>query len=164
VNINIEKITNVILYMLKNKVDHLNDKKLSIMLFLIDYNHLTNCEAKIFDEVYIKSKRTAIPKTLGSIFDVIINDEDLEEDDERLYLIQEFLEYLDIEILKKDKFTELKFIRMEEKYDKNMFSKDEMKTIDKIINNYKFDTPRKMANACFSIDKVRETAIGEVII
>ena len=163
-NINIEKITNAILYMIDNKVSNLNDKKLCIMLFLIDYNHLENCESKIFNEVYIKSKRNPIPKTIGSIFDVIANDEDLEEDDERLYIIQEFLEYLDIEILKKEKFSELKFIKMEEDFDKDIFNQDEMKTIDKIIKKYKDETPRKMANVCFAIDKVRETQNNEVII
>ena len=163
-NINIEKITNAILYMLDNKVSHLNDKKLVVMLFLIDYNHLENCGVKIFNEVYTKSKRHPTAKTLGSIFDVIANDKDLDEEDERLYIIQEFLEYLDIEILKKEKFSELKFIKMEEDFDKSMFSDDEMKTINKVVTKYKDETPRKMANICFTINKVRETQINEQII
>ena len=163
-NINIEKITNAILYMLDNKVSHLNDKKLVVMLFLIDYNHLENCGVKIFNEVYTKSKRHPTAKTLGSIFDVIANDEDLDEEDERLYIIQEFLEYLDIEILKKEKFSELKFIKMEEDFDKSMFSDDEMKTINKVVTKYKDETPRKMANICFTINKVRETQINGQII
>jgi hypothetical protein len=150
--------------MIDNKVSHLNDKKLVVMLFLIDYNHLENCGAKIFDEIYIKTKRHPTAKTLGSIFDIIANDEDLDEEDERLYIIQEFLEYLDIEILKKEKFSELKFIKMEEDFDKSIFNEDEMKTINKIITKYKIETPRKMANVCFAIDKVRETKINEVII
>ena len=163
-NINIEKITNAIIYMIDNKVAHLNDKKLSVMLFLIDYNHTVNCNAKIFDEVYIKSKRNPIPKTISSVFDVIINDIDLDEEDERLYIIQEILEYLDIEIFKKEKFTELKFIKMEEDFDESLFSQDELKTIHKVVSKYKNETPRKMANVCFSIDKVREVPNGEVII
>ena len=163
-NINIEKITHTILYMLDNKVANLNDKKVAIMLFLIDYNHLENCGEKIFNDVYIKTKRNPTPKTIGSIFDVIINDIDLDEEDERLYIIQEFLEYLDIEIFKKEKFTELKFIKMEESFDENIFSKDEMKTISKVITKYKNETPRRMANVCFAIDKVRQTANDEVII
>jgi len=33
----ITKVANFILYMIENKVSYINDKKLSILLFLIDY-------------------------------------------------------------------------------------------------------------------------------
>ena len=86
-NFDITKIAHTIIYMLDNEVKHLNDKKLSILLFLIDYNHLTNCEDKIFGDEYIKTNRNPEPKILGDIFNIIANDVDLEEGDERLYLI-----------------------------------------------------------------------------
>lgn len=162
--IDITKIANVILYMLDNKVSHLNDKKVSILLFLMEYNHLENCGTKLFGEEYIKTNRNPEPKILGDIFDIIANDIDLDEDDEKIILITEILDYLDIEIIKKEKFIELEFIKMEEEFDSSMFTKEEMKTIDKIINNHKEDTVRKVANACFKIDKVRETALNDVII
>ena len=163
-SINIDKIANSIIYMIDKKVAHLNDKKLCVMLFLIDYNHLKNCDSKVFDEVYIKSKRNPQPKTIGGVFEAIANDEDLDENDERLYIIQEFLEYLDIEIFQKEKFTELKFIKMEEDFEESLFSKDELKTINKIITKHKNDTPRKIANTCFAIEEVRETKNNEIII
>ncbi len=163
-NFDITKIAHTILYMLDNEVKHLNDKKLSILLFLMDYNHLTNCEDKIFGDEYIKSKRNPEPKVLGDIFSIIANSEDLEEDDERLYLITELLEYLDIEILEKKDFVELKFIKMEEEYDESLFNKEELKTINKIVTKYKNETVRNIANATFKIEKVRETATDEVII
>ena len=37
------KVANVILYMLHKQVNHLSDKKVAIMLFLIDFNHLKFC-------------------------------------------------------------------------------------------------------------------------
>ncbi len=163
-NFDITKIAHTILYMLDNEVKHLNDKKLSILLFLMDYNHLTNCEDKIFGDEYIKSKRNPEPKILGDIFSIIANDEDLKEDDERLYLITELLEYLDIEILEKKDFVELKFIKMEEEYDESFFDKEELKTINKIVSKYRNETTRHIANATFKIEKVRETANNEVII
>jgi len=163
-NFDITKIAHTILYMLDNEVKHLNDKKLSILLFLMDYNHLSNCEDKIFGDEYIKSKRNPEPKVLGDIFSIIANDEDLEEDDERLYLITELLEYLDIEILEKKDFVELKFVKMEEEYDESLFNKEELKTINKIVTKYKNETVRNIANATFKIEKVRETATNEVII
>jgi len=162
--LNIEKIANAVLFMLEGKVLHLNDKKLSILLFLIDYKHQELFDKKIFGEVYIKEKRNPEPKTLTDIFDVIANNEDLDMDDERLYIIQEFLAYVDVEVVKKDKYIELKFIKEEEDFDKSLFSKDELKTISQITKLYKVATTRHIANKCFNIQKVRETISGEIII
>ena len=53
----------------------------------------------------------------------------IEEDDERIFLMQELLDYLDIEVIEKEKFIELNFIKMEEEFDESIFSKDELKTI-----------------------------------
>jgi len=150
--------------MLDKDVKHLNDKKLSIMLFLIEYNHLENCGAKIFGDEYVKSTRNPEPKILGDIFNIIANEEDLEEEDERLYLITELLEYIDIEILAKQNFVELKFIKMEEEFDASLFEKPELISINKVINKYKDLSARNIANDTFKIDKVRETAKDEVII
>ncbi len=158
------KVANVILYMLHKQVKHLNDKKLSIMLFLMDFNHLKFCGKKIFGDEYIKSARNPEPKVLAEIFDIIANAEDLEEEDERLYLIQELLDYLDIEVEEKQNFIELKFLKMEEEFDETLFTKDEMKTIHKIIETYFETTTRNIANATFQIEEVRKTPKGEVII
>jgi len=161
---NITKIAHAILLMIKNKVKNLNDKKLNSMIFLIEYNNLTNCGDKIFGEEFVKSNRTAEPKILAEIFDIIANNDDLEEGDARLYVIEELLDYIDIEIVKKEKYIELKFLKVDENFDKSLFSKEELKTIEKIISKYKNDTARKVANACFGIEKVRQTANGETII
>jgi hypothetical protein len=150
--------------MIENKVENLNDKKLSSLLFIIDYTHLEDHGEKIFGEEYLKEKRTPTPKIMGDIFDIIANDIDLDDEDDRLFIITELLAYLDIEILEKEKFIELNFLRMEEEYDKTIFSKKERKTIETIVEKYKKETPRQMANATFSIDKVRTTPVGEIII
>ena len=162
--LDITKVANVILYMLDEKVLHLNDRKLSILLFLMDFNHQENCVDKIFGDEYIKDKRNPEPSVISEIFDIIANQEDLDEEDERLFLIQELLDYVDIEILTKEKFIELEFIKMEEDFNEELFSKEEMKTIKKIVEKYKKETPRKIANACFQIDKVRKTTLNEIII
>ena len=51
----ITKVANFILYMIENKVSYINDKKLSILLFLIDYKSLQTYDVKIFGEEYIKN-------------------------------------------------------------------------------------------------------------
>ncbi len=158
------KIAHAIIYMLDHNVTQLDDRKLSIMLFLMDYNHLENCGEKMFDEEYIKDNRQPKPKILGEVFDIISNNEDLDEDDERLFVIQELLDYIDIEIIEGEKFVELKFIKMEESFDEELFDVDEFKTMNRMIKLYAEMTPRKIANECFKIEKVRTTDLGEVII
>lgn len=158
------KVANVILYMLHKQVKHLNDKKVSILLFLMDYNHQKFCGEKIFGDEYIKSARNPEPVILSEIFDIIANQEDVEESDERLFLIQELLDYLDIEIETKENYIELNFLQMEEEFDESLFSKDEMKTIHKIVHEFSDSTPRNIANACFKLEEVRNCAKGEVIL
>ncbi len=162
--IDITKISNAILYMLEQDVKHLNDRKLSILLFLIDFEYFKNHGEKIFGEKYLKQKRNPEPVILSDIFDIIANEEDLDEEDERLYFITDMLDFLDIEILTNDKFIELKFLKMEEDFDSSMFNKQEMQTIKDVVQKYKNDTSRTIANACFNIDEVRETKIGEIIL
>ena len=158
------KVANVILYMLHKQVKQLNDKKLSIMLFLMDYNHQKYCGQKLFNETYIKGSRHPEPIVLSELFDIVANEEDLEEEDERIYLMQELLDYLDIEVIKKEKFIELNFIKMEEEFDESNFSKDELKTVYKIVSQYQDSSARNIANDCFKIDEVRNTPKGEIII
>jgi phage regulator Rha-like protein len=71
---------------------------------------------------------------------------------------------LDIDVVTKANYIELKFVKMEDDFDESLFTKEELKTINKAIERYKNETPRKMANVCFTIDKVRETKNGEIII
>lgn len=163
-SVDITKVANVVLYMLHKQVKHLNDKKLSIMLFLMDYNHIKFCDKKIFNEEYVKSARNPEPLLIAELFDIIANGEDLDEEDERLFLIQELLDYLDIEILEKKNFIELKFIQMEEEFDESLFDKDELKTIYKVVAEHTDTTARNIANVCFKLDEVRQTPKGEVII
>lgn len=160
----ITKVANVILYFLHKQVNYLNDKKVVIMLFLIDYEHLKYCNRKIFGDVYIKTPRYPKAEVICEIFDIIANNKDLKEDDERLYLIQEVLDYMDIEIIKKKNFLELNFIKIEEEFDDTLFNEDEMKTIHKIVSLNNKTTTRNLANSCFQLDDVRNTANGEVII
>ncbi|MEA3353578.1 MAG: DUF4065 domain-containing protein [Campylobacterota bacterium] len=159
----ITKIANVIIYMIQKGVLHLNDKKLSILLFLMDDSHLLDYDKKIFDDTYIKEKRHPEPKILSDLFDIMANDIDLDEDDERIYLIAELLDSLDIEVFNKKNFIEMKFVKRDEEFDKSLFDKEELKTIDKIIERYKDATARKIANETFQNKKVRAAKIGEVI-
>jgi uncharacterized phage-associated protein len=158
------KVANVILYMLHKQVKHLSDKKVAIMLFLIDYNHLKFCGQKIFNDTYIKGSRHPEPVIVSELFDIVANEEDLDEEDERIFLMQELLDYLDIEVIEKEKFIELNFIKMEEEFDESVFSKDELKSINKVVTQYKDTSSRNIANDCFKIDEVRATPKGEVII
>ena len=126
------KVANVILYMLHKQVKHLNDKKVAIMLFLIDYNHLKYCGKKIFNDEYIKGTRHPEPVIISELFDIVANEEDLEEDDERIFLMQELLDYLDsikpkILILNGDIIDIWQFR-------KSYFPKSHLKVVKKLIS------------------------------
>lgn len=161
---NITKVANFALYATEQNTPSLNDKKLSILLFLIDFEFFNKTGEKIFDETYIKNSRHPEPKILNDIFEIIANNEDLEDDDERLFMIQELLAFVDIEILEKKNFVELKFLKFEEEFDQSTFTKDEFETINLVMDKYKDLSPRKIANECFKLEKVRVTKNGEVII
>lgn len=159
----ITKVSNLILYMLDQNVLHINDKKLSILLFLIDHEAVQKTSSKIFGDEYIKTARHPEPKSLTEIFEVIANDEDLEDGDYKLDMIQELLAFVEIEITQKQSFIELKFLPYEEEFDRSIFTKDEMKIIETIVKKYKDTSPRNIANDCFKIEKVRATPKGQVI-
>jgi hypothetical protein len=150
--------------MLDKDVLHLNDRKLCILLFLMDYAHMQEHQEKIFADTYIKAKRNPEPKILSEIFDIIANEEDLDEEDERLFIIQELLDYLDIEVIKKESFIELKFIKMEENFDSELFEQSQMKVLRNTVKKYKETTARNLANETFKIEQVRQTTLEEVIL
>ncbi len=112
----------------------------------------------------MKGARHPEPVIVSELFDIVANEEDLEEEDERIFLMQELLDYLDIEVIEKEKFIELNFIKMEEEFDETLFDKDELRTINKVVNEYKETSSRNIANDCFKIDIVRTTPKGEIII
>ena len=160
----VTKVANLILYMLHKKVKHLNDKKLTLMIFFIEFNHTEYCGSKIFFDTYIKQKRNPEGLILSDLFDLIANEEELEEDDLRQFLINELCEYVEIDINKKDTFVELKFTPLDEEFDEELFSKDEMKTIQKTINAYSETSVRNLSNETFSLDIVRNTEIDNIIL
>lgn len=163
-NSDITKIANIILYMLHKQVKSLNNKKIELMLFFMEFNHLKFCEKKIVNEIFIKEKRGVKASTLGELFDLILDEVILDEDDERVYFIQELMDFLEIDIVEKDNFKELKFKKLDEDFNEDIFSKDELKTVHKVVTLYKDFSVRNLANECFSIDLVRKTADGEIVI
>ena len=120
--------------------------------------------SKVFFDTYIKQKRNPEGLILSDLFDLIANEEELEEDDLRQFLINELCEYVEIDINKKDTFVELKFTPLDEEFDEELFSKDEMKTIQKTINAYSETSVRNLSNETFSLDIVRNTEIDNIIL
>jgi len=162
-NINMTKIANIILYMLHKQVKNLNNKKVELLLFFIEQNHLNFCNKTIVNETFIKDKRGVKALVLDELFEIILNEENLEDEDDRVFFIQELLDFLQIDIIEKESFKELKFSKLDEDFYEDIFTKEELKTIHKIVNLYKDTTVRALSNECFSLDKVRTTKQGEVI-
>ncbi|MFV7790515.1 DUF4065 domain-containing protein [Aliarcobacter lanthieri] len=162
--IDMTKVANIILYMLHKQTKTLNNKKIELMLFFMENNHLSFCNEKIINEIFIKDKRGVKAVVLSELFEIIINEDILDEEDDRVYFIQELMDFLDIEIVEKENFKELKFAKLDEDFDEGIFSKDELRTIHKIVTLYKDTSVRNLSNECFSIDKVRLTENQEVIL
>ena len=162
--IDMTKVANIILYMLHKQVKALNHKKIVLMLFFIEKNHLDFCGKKIINETFIKTSRGVKPLILDELFNIIIDEIDFEdEEDDRVFFIQELMDFLEIDIVEKENYKELKFYKLDEEFDESIFTKDEITTIHKIVTLYKDTSVRNLANECFSMQKVRDTINDEVI-
>lgn len=163
-NIDMTKVANIILYMLHKQVKALNHKKIELMLFFMEYNHLNFCGKKIINETYIKTSRGVKPLVLDELFNLIIDDVEFEdEEDDRVFFIQELMDFLEIDIVEKATFKELKFAKLDEDFEESIFTSDELKTIHKIVTLYKDTSVRNLSNECFAIDSVRNAQTDEVI-
>lgn len=162
--IDMTKVANIILYMLHKQVKALNHKKIELMLFFIEKNHLDFCGKKIINETFIKTSRGVKPLILDELFNIIIDEIDFEdEEDDRVFFIQELMDFLELDIVEKENYKELKFYKLDEEFDESIFTKDEITTIHKIVTLYKDTSVRNLSNECFSMQKVRDTINDEVI-
>ncbi|AXK49137.1 DUF4065 domain-containing protein [Aliarcobacter trophiarum LMG 25534] len=163
-SIDMTKVANIILYMLHKQVKALNHKKIELMIFFIEQNHLNFCEKKILGESFIKTPRGVKADILDELFNLILDDVEFEdEEDDRVFFIQELMDFLEIEIVEKATFKELKFKKLDEDFDETIFSIDELKSIHKVINLYKDTSVRNLANESFKLEKVRACDTNEII-
>ncbi|HJE03758.1 hypothetical protein AAX26_01568 [Aliarcobacter thereius] len=164
--INITKLANIILYLIHKQVKSLNHKKLELLLFFIEKNHIDFCGKKIINETFIKTPRGVKALVLDDLFSIILEEKVFNEDeeDDRIFFIQELMDFLDIEIVEKESYKELLFYKLEEDFDESLFSQSEMRTITKVLNEYKDISVRNLANESFSLEIVRKTDKDEVVL
>lgn len=153
-NFDITKIAMAILYFLENEVKQLSERKLLAMLFLIDFNYFEKNGKFVFIDDYIKEKRYVKSALLSEIFEIIKSEKDI-EGDELEFLIKEFLEFIEIDIDKKENHIDIKFQAIE-KFDSEAFDEREFEILKEITKTYKNSSNRNTLNALFSIDKFRE--------
>ena len=107
-NIDMTKIANIILYMLHKQVKALNHKKIELLIFFIELNHINFCGKKILGETFIKTPRGVKAEVLDELFTLILDEVEFEdEEDDRVFFIQELMDFLEIEIVEKERFKEL---------------------------------------------------------
>jgi len=153
-NFDITKIAMAILYFLENDVKQLSERKVLAMLFLIDFNYFEKNGKFVFIDDYIKEKRYVKSALLSEIFETIKLEKDI-EGDELEFLIKEFLEFIEIDIDKKENHIDIKFQAIE-KFDSEAFDEREFEILKEITKTYKNSSNRNTLNALFSIDKFRE--------
>ncbi|WP_198305812.1 type II toxin-antitoxin system antitoxin SocA domain-containing protein [Arcobacter vandammei] len=162
--IDMTKVANIILYMLHKQVKALNHKKVELMLFFMEHNHIAFCGEKIINETFVKTPRGVKPLVLDELFSIIIDEIEFEdEEDDRVFFIQELMDFLEIDIVQKENFKELKFHKLDEDFDESLFTKDEMTTIHKIVSLYKDTSVRNLSNECFSLQNIRDKQTDEII-
>ena len=91
-NIDMTKIANIILYMLHKQVKALNHKKIELLIFFIELNHINFCGKKILGETFIKTSRGVKAEVLDELFTLILDEVEFEdEEDDRVFFIQTLL-------------------------------------------------------------------------
>lgn len=164
-NIDMTKIANIILYMLHKQVKALNHKKIELLVFFIELNHINFFGTKILGETFIKTPRGVKAEVLDELFTLILDDVEFEdEEDDRVFFIQELMDFLEIEIVERERFKELKFSKIDEDFDETIFTKDELKSIHKVVNLYKDTSVRNLSNECFSLEIVRTSENEKIIL
>ena len=78
-NIDMTKIANIILYMLHKQVKALNHKKIELLIFFCELNHLNFCGKKILGETFIKTSRGVKAEVLDELFTLILDEVEFEE-------------------------------------------------------------------------------------
>src|SRR5574344_1938632 len=113
-NIDMTKIANIILYMLHKQVKALNHKKIELLIFFCELNHLNFCGKKILGETFIKTSRGVKAEVLDELFTLILDEVVFEdEEDDRVFFIQELMDCEEIEIIEKERFKELKLSKLD---------------------------------------------------
>ena len=107
---------------------------------------------------------TGVPEQIAKAEDDANQKEFEDEDDDRVFFIQELMDFLEIEIVEKERFKELKFSKLDEDFDETIFTSDELKSIHKVINLYKDTSVRNLSNECFSLEKVRKSENGTIVL
>ena len=116
-------------------------------------------------ETFIKTSRGVKAEVLDELFTLILDEVEFEdEEDDRVFFIQELMDFLEIEIVEKERFKELKFSKLDEDFDETIFTSDELKSIHKVINLYKDTSVRNLSNECFSLEKVRKSENGKIVL
>jgi len=162
----ITKIANAIIYMLDSKSKYLNNRKIISLLFMVDYYYKEEHNEKVFGEIYKKDDREPRAVILENIFQIIIDNDDLDENDENYFLIKEMREYLKINVVNRGRYKELKFLKVneDEGFDRELFSDEEFEMLKYIVKKFLGDSSRKVANAVFRIDEFRALESGDIII
>ena len=160
----ITKVANAIIYMLDSESRFLNHRKIALMIFLVDFYHLEQYGVKVFGDDYVKDPREPKSVMLDNLFQVIIEDDEIDETDDSYFLIGELMEYLDIDVIHRGRYKELKFFKRYESFNDEMFSETEFEILEYIIKKYKNETSRKTANSIFRIDDFRAVDNGDIII
>ena len=137
----VKKIANTIIYFIDNNVENLGITKLMKLFFYADKYHLEEYGKPIFNHTYTKLPRGPVPTWLYSIIRTAISGvSDIDFKSE----VEIFNRYIGVKEKSNGEYSKVDFTKNEQ-FDKNFFSKSQIKILDKVINEFKKITAKEIS-------------------
>lgn len=155
----VKKIANAIIYFIDNNVHSLGSTKLMKLCFYADKYHLEEYGKPIFNHSYTKLPRGPVPTWLYSIVITSISgnyDYDFQEE------VNVFNEYIGIEEVSYNKYTQVIFTKKQE-FNNKFFSKTQLKILNKVIEEFRTITAAEISELSHTTNAWKNVEMNEQI-
>ncbi len=155
----VKKIANAIIYFIDNNVHSLGSTKLMKLCFYADKYHLEEYGKPIFNHSYTKLPRGPVPTWLYSIVRTSISgnyDYDFQEE------VNVFNEYIGIEEVSYNKYTQIIFTKKQE-FNNKFFSKTQLKILNKVIEEFRTITAAEISELSHTTNAWKNVEMNEQI-
>ena len=153
-----EKVANAIIYFLDNNIAHFGKTKLMKLMFFTDKLHLQKYGRVVFFDEYYKYERGPVAHLTLSIINSI---NEVEKDDMEYYT-KEFEDILAIKNINDSNEKITSFIAKKD-FNKNLFSRSELKVFDEIIKKYALLTKEEISDISHGLKEYSNTKFKNII-
>lgn len=154
----VKKVANAIVYFSEYNVQHVGKTKLMKLMYFADKMHLQNYGKTIFCDDYYKLQRGPVASLTLNIINNINEDDN---EDFKSYT-DEFLDVLNIDI-KKDNGEKITNFRPKSSFQKELFSKSELKILKSISEKYRLYTKEQISEESHHLTEYINTELNSII-